>query len=82
MEPRIILNIGEGQDYGNLGDALRVLPVSVMGCRKMLVLCGKTYANRLWCVWELFTLLAFTELNVAMERVSPFHDQGRNRQGA
>ena len=30
-----------------------------MACRKMLVLCGDTYVQRLWCAWELFTLFSF-----------------------
>merc|ERR1712137_503168 len=46
-------------DQTNLADGLRVLPINVMQCHKMLVLCGETYARRLWCLWELFTLLAF-----------------------
>ena len=41
-----------------------------MACREMLVLCGETYPFRLWCVWELFTLLAFTKVEVAVERLS------------
>ena len=24
----------------------------------MLVVCGKTYPDRLWCIWELYTLFA------------------------
>ena len=24
----------------------------------MLVVCGETYADRLWCIWELYTLFA------------------------
>jgi hypothetical protein len=27
----------------------------------MLVLCGPTYCTRLWCVWELYTLFAFSQ---------------------
>jgi hypothetical protein len=34
--------------------------IKVMACKKMLVLCGDTYSHRLWCVWKLFTLAAFT----------------------
>ena len=40
----------------------------VMSCNKMMVLCGETYSSRLWCIWELFTLLAFTDLKVALQR--------------
>ena len=46
-----------------------VLPINVMACDKMLVLCGKTYPTRLWCVWELFTLLAFTSRDQAARKI-------------
>ena len=46
-------------DQENIADGLRVLPVNVMACRRMLVLFGPTYPTRLWCVWELFTLCSF-----------------------
>ena len=49
-------------DQENIADGLRALPVNVMACDKMLVLCGDTYAHRLWCIWEIFTLLAFTDV--------------------
>lgn len=48
-------------DQTRVADGLRVLPVNVMACAKMLVLLGPTYPTRLWCVWELFTLLAFNQ---------------------
>lgn len=56
-------------DQSNLADGLRVLPVNVMACRKMFVLWGSTYAQRLWCVWELFTMLAFASLEHVLERI-------------
>lgn len=56
-------------DQENIADGLRVLPVSVMACRRMLVLCGETYQTRLWCIWELFTLLAFTRMEQALEKL-------------
>merc|ERR1712034_49566 len=46
-----------------------VLPVNVMACKKVLALCGHTYTDRLWCVWELFTLFSFVREELAMERV-------------
>ena len=46
-------------DQNNIRDGLKVLPVNVMACNKMLVLCGETYVQRLWCAWELFTLFSF-----------------------
>lgn len=57
-------------DQDNIAEGLKVLPVTVMACSKMLVLCGHTYPERLWCVWELCTLFSFmTDLDQAHERV-------------
>ena len=56
-------------DQQNIGDSLKVLPVFVMASKKMLVLAGPSYMSRLWCVWELFTLFAFSMFEVAMSRV-------------
>ena len=53
-----------------IGDGLKALPVNVMACNQMLVLCGPTYPRRLWCVWELFTLLSFSTLEHAQERIT------------
>eukprot|EP00622_Pseudochattonella_farcimen_P004961 FR740484.1.p1 GENE.FR740484.1~~FR740484.1.p1 ORF type:complete len:225 (+),score=3.23 FR740484.1:85-675(+) len=35
----------------------------------MLVLCGPTYPQRLWCAWELCTLFSFMREEQAIERV-------------
>lgn len=56
-------------DQDNIGDGLRVLPVNVMDCSQMLVLCGSTYPRRLWCAWELCTLVSFTSEASIRERV-------------
>ena len=56
-------------DQENLADDLRVLPVSVMACNVVLATCGSTYVHRLWCIWELFVLLAFLPLEAVMERL-------------
>ena len=50
--------------------ALRMLPRSLMACKQMLVLFGQTFQNRLWCAWELFTLLAFSHMEQALERIA------------
>merc|ERR1712226_720693 len=34
----------------NISDGLRVLPINVMACKKMLVLFGSSYTKRLWCI--------------------------------
>ena len=38
-------------DQSNIGNGLKVLPINIMACSQMLVLCGDTYCDRLWCVW-------------------------------
>jgi hypothetical protein len=39
-------------NQGNIEDSLKCLPVYLMACKKLLVLCGDTYADRLWCIWS------------------------------
>ena len=56
-------------DQDNISDGLKVLPVNVMACNKMLVLCGDTYVQRLWCAWELFTLFSFQGHEQALAKV-------------
>eukprot|EP00913_Durusdinium_trenchii_P018522 g17404.t1 len=56
-------------DQRDLADGLRVLPVNVMSCRKMLCLCGKTYPTRLWCAWELCVLLSFMSMDMALKQL-------------
>ena len=56
-------------DQENIADGLRLLPVNVMACRRMLVLFGPTYPSRLWCVWELFTLCSFLPATDASKHV-------------
>ena len=45
------------------------MPVNVMACKQMLVLCGETYPSRLWCAWELFTLFSFQGHKRALAKV-------------
>lgn len=56
-------------DQSNISDGLKVLPINVMACDKMLILCGSTYASRLWCVWELFVLFSFSSEDKARQKV-------------
>lgn len=56
-------------NQNQIADGLRALPVNVMACTKVLVLCSDTYPNRLWCIWELFTLIAFASEEQAFERM-------------
>ena len=53
-------------DQQDIGNGLKVLPVNVMACNKVLVLCGDTYTSRLWCMWELCTLFSFTSMQQAL----------------
>merc|ERR1712232_1493893 len=41
----------------DIAEDLRGLPIFLAGCKELLVLCGKTYLSRLWCVVELFTFV-------------------------
>lgn len=50
-------------------DGLKVLCANVLACDKVMVLLGPTYSSRLWCVWELFTVLAFQRLESALAQV-------------
>eukprot|EP00746_Dinoflagellata_sp_MGD_P125109 gnl/MRDRNA2_/MRDRNA2_59810_c0_seq1.p2 gnl/MRDRNA2_/MRDRNA2_59810_c0~~gnl/MRDRNA2_/MRDRNA2_59810_c0_seq1.p2 ORF type:complete len:170 (+),score=41.66 gnl/MRDRNA2_/MRDRNA2_59810_c0_seq1:790-1299(+) len=52
-----------------LSDGLRVLPINLMSCNKMLVLMGETYATRLWCAWELVTIFSFMREEFAQQHV-------------
>ena len=56
----IVLDRSQGVDT----DGLRCLPVNVMACNTTLMLLGSTYAFRLWCIWVLFTLIAFYETEI------------------
>lgn len=56
-------------DQERIADGLRVLPVFVNACNHMLILCGSTYATRLWCIWEIFVLVAFVKVELAIERL-------------
>lgn len=49
-------------EQSNTADGLRVLPINLMSCKKMLVLVGASYPKRLWCAWELYDRLINTSL--------------------
>mmetsp|Transcript_19567 Transcript_19567/g.34546 ORF Transcript_19567/g.34546 Transcript_19567/m.34546 type:complete len:699 (+) Transcript_19567:22-2118(+) len=56
-------------DQSKITDGLRVLPINLMSCKKLLIVAGKTYPTRLWCAWELLVLFAFTGEQETMNRV-------------
>lgn len=58
-------------DQTNIGDGLRVLPMTVMSCNRLLMLYSPQYCERLWCVWELFTIMAFFTPEQALDRIEP-----------
>jgi len=45
-------------DQSNIQPHLRCLPVYLSGCRKLLVIAGTTYIERLWCLIELFVFVS------------------------
>ena len=61
-------------------DGLRVLPVNVMQCKKMLVLCGPTYPMRLWPAAELSSCACPVVWN-HVERSARITDQHECRSG-
>ena len=44
-------------DQNNIVQNLRCLPMFLSGCRTLLILCGPTYLQRLWCILEIFTFM-------------------------
>lgn len=66
-------------DQKSPGDTLAVLPINIGFCDKLLILMGDTYMERLWCVWELFTLFIFCQKEVAIERMEILPLQKQNK---
>lgn len=50
-------------------DGISLLPIHIGACNRMLILMGKTYMGRLWCIWELFMLFTFCNTDLALERI-------------
>ena len=69
-------------DQENISDGLKVLCINVTACKKLLVVCGKTYFQRLWCMLELFIMFAFSEDEAAAERIElvPIEADGVTRE--
>jgi len=44
-------------NQNNIVDILRCLPVFLAGCDVLLIVAGRTYTQRLWCVFEIFVFL-------------------------
>merc|ERR1719337_367659 len=45
-------------DQMNIDDSLMCLPVHLAACKKVLMLVGPSYLTRLWCIMEIFVLIA------------------------
>eukprot|EP00928_Gymnodinium_smaydae_P032946 TRINITY_DN23740_c0_g2_i1.p1 TRINITY_DN23740_c0_g2~~TRINITY_DN23740_c0_g2_i1.p1 ORF type:complete len:745 (-),score=76.67 TRINITY_DN23740_c0_g2_i1:218-2188(-) len=56
-------------DQQNIIDGLRTLPVNILSCNKVVVLCGTTYLSRLWCAWEMCTRMSFDPPEVATSSI-------------
>ena len=56
-------------DQRDLARTLRCLPVLVQSCSKLLILCGESYVQRLWCVWELYVHFAMSGPKAAKRAV-------------
>lgn len=56
-------------DQRNIDNAVSALPIFVASCRKVLVLLSPNYLKRLWCIWEIFTVLTFCQKELATERI-------------
>jgi len=56
---------------------LRCLPIFLSGCNELVVLCGRTYLSRLWCIVELFT---FVHMGLDVDRIKfrPLCSDGDN----
>ena len=72
-------------DQRNIDDGLKLLVINVMSCDKILVLCGKTYIHRLWCVLELFMIFCFADDSNEEEvfsriKMVPIVEEGENEE--
>eukprot|EP00448_Togula_jolla_P015226 CAMPEP_0170572334 /NCGR_PEP_ID=MMETSP0224-20130122/2160_1 /TAXON_ID=285029 /ORGANISM="Togula jolla, Strain CCCM 725" /LENGTH=630 /DNA_ID=CAMNT_0010894815 /DNA_START=45 /DNA_END=1934 /DNA_ORIENTATION=- len=63
-------------DPAATSDALCKLPIAVMSCNRFLVLLSPSYQYRLWCIWEIFTLFAFSPVDLALSKVVVIPLQG------
>merc|ERR1712151_275389 len=45
---------------------LECLPIFLAGCNNLLVLTGKTYTSRLWCILELFVYVCMQHEDAGM----------------
>jgi len=65
-------------DPSSVTDPLGKLPIAVMSCKKFIVILSPVYQYRLWCIWEVFTLFAFSPLDLALDKVVVMPLPGRS----
>ena len=63
-------------DQQNIQASLAGLPVYLSGCDSMLVLIGKTYLSRLWCIMEVFTFLVLGSDAARLKLIRILDDAG------
>jgi len=44
-------------DQSSISESLACLPIFLAGCKKLLIIAGPSYVERLWCVMEIFTFI-------------------------
>eukprot|EP00398_MALV-I-01_sp_L67-1_P000845 gene845-870_t len=54
-------------DQTHIPDDLLCLPIFTAGCQPLLILAGKTYTSRLWCIIEVFV---FLKMGGGIDRIS------------
>eukprot|EP00427_Karlodinium_veneficum_P017709 CAMPEP_0169137820 /NCGR_PEP_ID=MMETSP1015-20121227/41782_1 /TAXON_ID=342587 /ORGANISM="Karlodinium micrum, Strain CCMP2283" /LENGTH=347 /DNA_ID=CAMNT_0009202769 /DNA_START=1 /DNA_END=1044 /DNA_ORIENTATION=- len=59
-------------DQSAIDESLACLPLYLSGCEKLLIACGNTYLQRLWCLIEIFVFLEmgghYADLDVRLLR--------------
>lgn len=63
-------------DQKHIDESLACLPVYLVGCKQLVVLCGSTYLQRLWCMVELFVFLEMGGQRSNLELI-PFQTDDR-----
>ena len=69
-----------GINQEDIARTLRCLPVFVQSCSKLLILCGDSYASRLWCAWELYVHFAMSGV-LASKRTAVVDCRSSKEQG-
>jgi len=60
-------------DQKNISNSLRILPIILSVCNKVLLLDGGMYFTRLWCVFELAVLFTTVPENIAYSKIDAIH---------